>query len=53
LPFAEYTVSESPLRKELVHSTVELKDGLANIPQGPGLGVELNMDIVKKYRVDV
>lgn len=52
LPFAEYTVSESPLRKELVHSTVELQNGMATIPQGPGLGVELNMDIVKKYRVD-
>lgn len=53
LPFAEYTVSESPLRKELVHSTVELKDGLASIPQGPGLGVELNEEIVKRYRVDL
>ena len=52
LPFAEYTVSESPLRKELVRSTVELKDGMASIPQGAGLGVELNEEIVKKYRVD-
>lgn len=52
LPFVEYTVSESPLRKELVHSTVELKDGMATIPQGPGLGVELNEEIVERYRVD-
>ncbi len=53
IPFAEYTVSESPLRKELINSTVTLQDGFASIPQGPGLGVELNMDIVNKYRVDV
>ena len=51
LPFAEYTVSESPLRKELVNSTVTLKDGMASIPQGPGLGVELNEETVAKLRV--
>ncbi len=52
LPFVEYTVSESPLRRELVHSTVRLERGTATIPQGPGLGVELNEEIVERYRVD-
>ncbi len=52
IPFVEYTVSESPLRRELVESTVTLKDGIATIPQGPGLGVELNMDVVARYRMD-
>ncbi|HEX5689472.1 MAG TPA: mandelate racemase/muconate lactonizing enzyme family protein [Roseiflexaceae bacterium] len=52
LPFAAYTVSESPLRRELVHSTVELHDGIALIPQGPGLGVELDEAILEKYRTD-
>lgn len=53
LPFVEYTVSESPLRTELVNLNVTLKNGVATIPQGPGLGVELNEDVVNKYRVDV
>jgi L-alanine-DL-glutamate epimerase-like enolase superfamily enzyme len=52
LPFVEYTVSESPLRRELVHSTVELHSGIASIPQGPGLGVELDEEVLARYRTD-
>lgn len=52
IPFCEYTVSESPLRTELVQVATELKDGVATIPQAPGLGVELNEEIVAKYRMD-
>jgi len=53
LPFCEYTVSESPLRRELVRTHIELKDGFATIPDEPGLGAELDEAIVKKYRVEV
>lgn len=53
LPFVEYTVSESPLRRELVYTDVVVRSGEATIPQGPGLGVQLNEEIVKKYRVDM
>ncbi len=52
IPFAEYTVSESPLRRELVQVATTLKDGVATIPQEPGLGVELNEQVVEKYRMD-
>ena len=52
LPFVEYTVSESPLRRELIHSTVTLDRGIAAIPQGPGLGVELDEDVLERYRTD-
>ncbi len=52
LPFVEYTVSESPLRRELVRSTVALQGGVASIPQGPGLGVELDEEILARYRTD-
>ena len=52
IPFAEYTVSESPLRRELVRVDTTLKDGVATIPQTPGLGVELNEEIVAHYRMD-
>jgi L-alanine-DL-glutamate epimerase-like enolase superfamily enzyme len=52
LPFVEYTVSESPLRRELVRSSVTLEQGVAGIPQGPGLGVELDEQIVARYRTD-
>ena len=52
IPFCEYTVSESPLRREMVNVATTLKDGVATIPQAPGLGVELNEEIVEKYRMD-
>jgi L-alanine-DL-glutamate epimerase-like enolase superfamily enzyme len=53
IPFVEYTVSESPLRRELVRSSVKLADGIASIPQEPGLGVELDEAILDRYRVEV
>ncbi|HLJ59196.1 MAG TPA: mandelate racemase/muconate lactonizing enzyme family protein [bacterium] len=52
VPFVEYTVAESPLRRDLVRSDVEVTNGIARIPQRPGLGVELNEEIVERYRVD-
>lgn len=52
LPFVEYTVSESPLRRELVRGKIQLQDGIATIPQEPGLGVELDEEIVARYRTD-
>ena len=52
IPFAEYTVSESPLRRELVKVDTTLENGTATIPQAPGLGVELDEEVLNKYRMD-
>ncbi len=41
-----------PLRRELASVATTLKDGVATIPQAPGLGVTLNMDVVNHYRTD-
>ncbi len=51
-PFLEFTVTESPLRKHLVVEPFVMKDGYVEVPQRPGLGVSLNPDIIKKYRVN-
>ncbi len=47
----EFSLSHSPLRWETTneHFPVE-EDGCVRIPQGPGLGVTLNMETVEKYR---
>ncbi len=46
----------NPLRDELTTVTVgaasSLVDGRLAVPQGPGLGVEINWDSVQRYRVD-
>lgn len=48
----EYTVSESPLARDLVDSCIEFRDGYVHVPtQVPGLGIHLNKQVVQKYRV--
>lgn len=52
IPFVEYTVAPSPLRRDLVRSDVAVAGGVASIPRRPGLGVDLNEEIVERYRTD-
>jgi L-rhamnonate dehydratase len=47
----EYTVSESPLARQLVRNKVVFENGYVHVPEGPGLGVELDEQIVSKYKV--
>lgn len=42
---------ETTLREELTHQRFRAKDGYLDIPEEPGLGVELNEEAVRKYRV--
>lgn len=48
-PFLEFSVTESAIRKELLVNPFKQKNGFVEVPQGPGLGIELNTDIIKKY----
>jgi D-galactarolactone cycloisomerase len=49
-PMLEFDTSENPFREELARP-FELKDGHVAIPTGPGLGIEVNEDVVAKYAV--
>jgi D-galactarolactone cycloisomerase len=48
-PFFEYDRSPHPLREGVSQEIFEMKDGYLDIPQRPGLGVNLDMDFVKKH----
>ena len=48
-PFLEFSVTESAIRKELLLTPFKQKDGYVDVPQTPGLGIELNPDVIKKY----
>jgi L-alanine-DL-glutamate epimerase-like enolase superfamily enzyme len=48
-PFLEFSVTESVIRKELLLNPFKQKDGYVDVPQEPGLGIELNPDVIKKY----
>ena len=49
-PYQEFNVMENPLRTELLVNPIKPKNGIIAIPQGPGLGIELNEDTVERYR---
>lgn len=48
----EYCVWDTPIRKEMLVSDFTLKDGYVSVPQGPGLGIELDDAAIEKYRCD-
>jgi L-alanine-DL-glutamate epimerase-like enolase superfamily enzyme len=47
----EDCVDDSPMRHELTHEQLQAKDGWISMPDGPGLGITLNEEFVKKYLV--
>jgi D-galactarolactone cycloisomerase len=50
-PLLEYDKNFNPLRDELLLDNLRVKDGFVEVPDGPGLGVEIDMAVVKKYRI--
>jgi D-galactarolactone cycloisomerase len=42
---------QNPFRDELMTKPFELKQGYFDVPTGPGLGIEINEEVVKKYAV--
>lgn len=50
-PLTEYTRAPSPLARDLVRHTMKFEEGMLNLNNPPGLGVELDEDVVEKFRV--
>ena len=40
----------SPMQHELVRTPIEQRDGWVAPPDGPGLGVEVDETVVRRYR---
>ena len=51
-PILEYDQSSHPFRRELLSTPFELENGMLNIPNGKGLGIELNLETIKKYKTN-
>jgi L-alanine-DL-glutamate epimerase-like enolase superfamily enzyme len=49
--FLEYNVSASDLLLRLCPNRPVMKDGFVPVPQGPGLGVEVDEKVIEQYRV--
>ncbi len=50
-PFLEFSVTESGIRKELLAKPFEQKAGFIDVPTAPGLGIEINPEVITKYGV--
>ncbi len=48
----EYCVEESPLRLRVAKQKMEIDaEGFVHVPEGPGLGIDLDEDTIDRYRV--
>ncbi len=47
----EYDQTENVLRDKLTFPSLVMKDGMIEVPTGPGLGIDVNEDILKKYSI--
>ncbi len=48
-PMLELDQSENPWRTEIVAEPLEMRDGFVNVPTKPGLGIEVDETVVKRY----
>ena len=44
-------LSHSPMLRELCCEPIRMEDGFIRVPQGPGLGGEVNEEVVKRFRI--
>jgi L-rhamnonate dehydratase len=51
--FFEYCVEDSALRQELIRNPIRPVDGYISVPEEPGLGVEIDQDVVERFAVRI
>ena len=50
-PYLELDQSENPWREGLARGQIKVKDGYVTVPRRPGLGIEVDEKLVRKYAV--
>ena len=51
-PMLEYDQSSHPFRLDLINDGVVFRNGFVEVPNAPGIGVEINREVLKKYRIN-
>lgn len=51
-PFLEFDQSSHPFRADLINDSIKFENGEIFVPDKPGLGIEVNREILEKYKVD-
>lgn len=52
LPWIELDQTENDLRDKLTRPLTSMEDGLIKVPDSPGLGIEVNEELIDEYRID-
>ena len=47
----EYDQTENALREELTFPAIEMKNGMIKIPNRPGLGIDVDEEVLMKYAI--
>lgn len=48
-PLLEFDRSEHPLREAVVQAPIRQRDGWVGVPEGPGLGIEIDRDALTRF----
>ena len=48
----EYCVEDTPIRWDITRQKMEISDGFVHVPEGPGLGIDLNEETIERYRLN-
>jgi D-galactarolactone cycloisomerase len=51
-PLLEYDQTPHPFRQPLLVEPIEVSRGVAKVPEGPGLGVEVNREVLMRWKVN-
>jgi L-rhamnonate dehydratase len=49
--FVEFNTSQGPLSRELARNPLSLVDGYLPVPSAPGLGIDVDEEVIAKYRI--
>jgi len=49
--FVEFNTSQGPLSRQIARNPLKLEGGFLRVPEGPGLGVEVNEEVLGRYRI--
>jgi D-galactarolactone cycloisomerase len=50
-PMLEYDTTENPLRTSLLAEPLLVRDGFVQVPRGPGLGIAVDEEVLRRYMV--
>ena len=51
--YIEYDRTENDIRESLTSPSIEMKNGFIDIPQGPGLGIDVDEAVVRHYSSEI